>query len=170
MDQVFTLIWLKFKMMTHKLCHATGIANLVVQIIFLISNAFMSLVIAAVFGGLIYLTGRTAGAPNLLTVSYIMFYTFFFFGVVIPCLSAGGNLAFEPAQFLVYPLSRSRLYLISLAANIFNLEHMLYYPALLTVAIIEIFVFRSGLLLAFMIPFCIALFYIVWNNTLILML
>ena len=65
----------------------------------------------------------------------ICFYTFFFFGIVLPLLSGAMDESFDAAPFLIFPISRLRLFGITLAATLGSPHHLVYLPALIAVLI-----------------------------------
>jgi hypothetical protein len=122
------------------------------------------------FAVLIYYMAQSHEAQGLVTAYYAICYTCFFFSVISPLFIEAGSQGFEPARFLIFPIRRRRIYEISLAACFTNPEHLFIYPTFLAVCFTGILIHQLSALPALLIVFCIVVFFVVWSNTLILIL
>src|SRR4030042_1308228 len=170
MNQILTIIWLKYKMFAHGLHRTERIVDLVIRIFFYFMFASASLAIAFGFGVIIYIMSQSIDKTALLITYYIAFYACFFIGVITPLIFQASSPAFEPSRFLLFPLSHKKLYGFSLFATFFDPVHLFYYPTLLTILLMRAFHYKLPLLSDLVIIICMILFYVIWGNTLVLIL
>jgi len=170
MEQIFTIIWLRFILLTHKLRSASGLFSFIIQIMFFVFGAMASIAMAVGFGAMTHMMAQSPETKSLLFGYYIIFYTIFFFGVISPLFVGTGSYVFEPSRFLIFPITRKRLYEISMASCFGNPEHLFNYPALLAVFIAAIIINPSSAILVVIIILLISIFYVVWGYTLLLIL
>ena len=168
MDRLFAIIWLRLKLMRHSMRSASGIINLIAGAAMFMAGAAVSLGMAVGFGILIYLTGRSGEILYLRLSYFVVFYAFFFFGVLFPVMFMMGTTSFAPSRFLIFPMSRRTLYGVMLASCAGNPEHLFYYPALIAVFITGAAARGINLIAASGIFICIFAFFIVCSNALVL--
>ncbi len=133
MQKLAAIVWLRWKLLVRQAGSTSGIINLITGIILFALGAVISLGMAAGFGIWIYLSAQTGEIFYLRIAWYIVFYSFFFFGVLLPLLITQGAIGFEPSRFIVFPISRRMLYGITLSSSFIGSEHLFYYPAFIAV-------------------------------------
>ncbi len=168
MDQVLTIIWLRFKLISYKLRTLSGIANLISTVMLFIAGAGLSLGMAFGFGALTFFASQSADELLLQVSLYVIFYVLLLFGILVPLLLATGNPGFESIRFLQFPISHKKLYGITLSACFGNPEHLFYYPTLITLFSVGFFAFGAKTWIGLIILLFILFFHVVWNHTLVL--
>ena len=123
----------------------------------------------AVGMGVMVHTLVSTGEPQKIRIAFlIVFYATLVFAVIIPPLRGAMDQGFDASPFVVFPIRRLRLYAITVAAGFAGIDHVMYYPMLVAVAITGIFIpgvnAITGLLL---IALCV-LFFVVASNALTL--
>lgn len=138
--------------------------------VMLVLATFVALVLAATFGVLIHIAVRDGDADEIRTAFLITFYAFLFFGVFLPLLTGTMNPGFDASPFRVFPISRAKLYAITLLSSFGNPEHLLYYPALAVVCVTGVLPPGSGVVAGLATILLILLFYAGWGNAFVLFL
>lgn len=109
-------------------------------------NAILGIVMAAV-GGLFALAGAVVFAilipalasdgPERARIGYlVVFYFAFIFGFLVPLVRGTLDRDLDVRPFIIFPLSRRRLYALALGASAIAPDHLFYYPSLLGVALV----------------------------------
>src|SRR5437868_2007264 len=148
MSQLFTLIWLKWRLLRNSLRSSKAIVNRVASILGMLVAMVLSLILALILGVVAYalsqpdtfgqaFRGRAArGLPSsstefiffsILGVLYLMWAT-------VP-LSIGGNKQFDPGKLLMYPITLRKLFLIDFVSELTTLHSVFAVPAVLAICI-----------------------------------
>ena len=164
MDRVLAIAVLRFRLLLHRSRGVTGAAKLAAAAIMAVFAAGLAIGIAVGFAFLVHFAVTTEQASGIRTVFLVIFYTFFVFGVILPVLSGAMNPGFDASPLRVFPIAHRKLYAITLGANFFYSEHLLYYPALLAVGVTGVLIPGTHVF-AGLAVLCLALvFYVVWAN------
>ena len=124
MDRVLAIVGLRLKLLTRRLLGKGGTANLLGSIGLFVLGALFSLGLAIGFGIMVHVLAKGSDPERIRIGFLVCFYTFFFFGIVLPILSGMIEQSFDAAPFLIFPISRLRLFGITLAASFGNPHHM----------------------------------------------
>ncbi len=170
MQKLLAIVWLRWKLLIRQAGSTSGIINLITGIMLFALGAIISLGLAAGFGIWIYLSAKTGEIFYLRIAWYIVFYSFFFFGVILPILITQRTIGFEPSRFIVFPISRRMLYGITLSSSFMGSEHLFYYPALIAVFLAGVIIRGDNLLVGGFVCFAFLLFNGAVGNTVLLIL
>jgi hypothetical protein len=111
------------------------------------------------------------GEPDRIRLGFlIVFWVSFFFGIIMPLLVGAMNQGFDAAPFRVFPLSRRRLYAVTLAASLGGSDHMLYYPTMVAVALTGVLLPGVPVLAGVALIVLVPLFLVIWGHALALLL
>jgi hypothetical protein len=167
-SQIRAIVWLRFKLLMRRARSTTGVLNAISALLLALVGIVLSLGLAVGFGAMIALTSDDPLAAGLAYA--IPLYTFLFFGVVVPVIRGAIEQGFDAKPFLVFPISRVRLYFVTLAAAFGGVEHIFYYPAMLAIAGVTLAVVGLSPLPFLLILLLIVVFYVAWGNTINLIL
>jgi hypothetical protein len=129
------IVALRFKLLTRRMQGAGGALNLVGAALLSILGILFALGLAVGLGLLVFALVSSGEARKIRIGFLVVFYLAFVFGLIIPVLRGAMDQGFDASPFVVFPISRRRLYLISVAACFGGVDHMLYYPMLAAVAV-----------------------------------
>jgi len=166
--QLLAIVWLRFKLLARSARGETGTLNLVVALVTGLFGVVIACGLAAGFGALAFYSARTGDLPGIRAAYLVIFYSFAFFGLVLPVLTGAMGHGFDAASLRVYPISRARLFLIGLAAGGASAEHLIYYPALAAVYGAGVLAGGADPLLGTLALLLLLLFYVTWGNVLTL--
>ncbi|HKZ01354.1 MAG TPA: hypothetical protein VJ180_03900 [Pyrinomonadaceae bacterium] len=149
MNQLRTLIWLKWTLFRNALRSKKATVNQAASIIGTLAALLFSLVIAIGLGIAAYVITSEAGAAHLEQVrvaskgaaeipppSFILFMIFSFIYMLwatLP-LSIGGGSQFDPGRLLMYPISLRKLFAVDLASELTSLSSIFAVPSILAIA------------------------------------
>jgi hypothetical protein len=170
MDRVLAIVGLRLKTVLRRSRGGAGVARVLGAAMTLILATFVALAIAAIFGVLTHIAVRDGTADEIRIAFLVAFYTFLFFGVFLPLLTGTMNPGFDASPFRVFPISRAKLYAITLLSSFGNPEHMLYYPALAVVCVTGVLLPADGVVAGLATILLILLFYAGWGNAFVLFL
>jgi hypothetical protein len=161
---------LRLKLAVRRLQGPGGAAQLAAAILTTGLGVVFALGAGVGLGIMVHLFASSGDPDKLRTAFLIVFWVAFFFGIFLPLLRGTMNQGFDVSPFVVFPLSRPRLYAINLAATFGGTDHLLYYPTLLATAVAGVLApgvpAAAGLAL---IGLCL-FFYVAWGHALALLL
>jgi hypothetical protein len=111
-------------------------ANALVSILMGVLGLAASLGMAFGFWFLLRMAGEAGDGGMLLDAWQVVFWSAAFFGLFLPLLRGGIGAGIEPERLLLFPVSRWRLYLFSVATSAFSGSHLFYYPSLAAVTVV----------------------------------
>jgi hypothetical protein len=169
-SRVAAVMALRFRLLARRLRGPGGIANLIGAILTTLFAIAFALGMAVGFGLMIHLFAADGDPGPLRTGFLIVFYVAGVLGILIPLLRGTMSQGFDAAPLLVYPISRPRLYAITVGASFGASDHLIYYPALAAVALTGVVLpgidAWAGLALIGLSLVC----FVAWGNTLALFL
>lgn len=164
-----TVLWLRRRLAVHELSTIAGVANLAAGIGLMAIAAVGSLVLAAGLAFVLRLAVASGDNNAVSTAWSITLYTVAFLALVVPVMTGAGRSTFDPARLLPFPISRFALYRLALGSEFLSKSHFVWYPALLSTAVVGLVIpspARAG-------PFLVlALFtaaLVVWGHALVLL-
>lgn len=132
MSQVLAIASVRFKSAMRRARGATGVINAIAAVATVVVGLLFSVMMAAAFGVLVW--GWSDEPDRVRFVHLAAFYLCFALGLILPVLQGAMEQGLDVRPFRAFPISRARLYGITLAAAFLSTEHVLYYPALAAVA------------------------------------
>ena len=164
MDRILAIIRLRVTLMSRQMQGKGGKLNLIGAILLLIIGVLFALGMAVGFGIMLYLVGRD-GDPRKIRIGFlVVFYASLFFGLVLPLLRGAMDQEFDASPFVIFPLSRPRLYGLTLAATLGSTDHLLYIPSLFALAIGGVLLAGVDVLTGLALVLLAGLFYVTWGN------
>jgi len=149
MSQLFTLIWLKWRLFRNSMRSSKAVVNRVASILGVVLAITLALIVAIGFGfGAYALTSpeigfeafrarnpdRAAEIPSAEFILFSLFALCYLFWAIIP-ISMGSSRQFEPGHVLLYPISLRRLFAIDLLSEVASLQSIFAIPAILAIGI-----------------------------------
>jgi len=135
MSRTRAIVALRFTLLVRRMQGAGGALNLVGAGLLSIFGILLALGLAVVMGLMVHALVSGGDSRKLRIGFLVVFYLAFVFGLIIPVMRGAMDQGFDASPFVVFPISRRRLYLISVAACFGGFDHMLYYPMLVAVAV-----------------------------------
>jgi len=148
MSQLFTLIWLKWRLLRNSLRSSRAVVNKVASILGMLVALVLSLMLSLILGIVAYAVSQpdTFGqafrgrASRGLATSSAEFVFFSIFGLVylmwatVP-LSIGGNKQFDAGKLLMYPITLRKLFVVDFVSELTTLHSVFAVPAVLAICI-----------------------------------
>lgn len=149
MSQLFTLIWLKWRLLRNSLRSRKAVANKVASVLGILLALVFSVVLASVLGIVAYFLSRPnaladvmrrSASPDASTAPSIEFIFFSIYGLVylmwatVP-LSIGGSKQFDASKMLMYPITLRKLFAVDFVSELTTLHSVFAVPALLALSI-----------------------------------
>jgi ABC-2 type transport system permease protein len=169
-DRVLTIIGLRFKLLARTVLGQGGTANLLGSIGLVVLGGLFALGLAIGFGIMVHVLAQGGDPQNIRIGFLICFYTFFFFGIVLPLVGGAMDRSFDAAPFLIFPISRLRLFGITLTATLGSPHHLVYLPALVAVLIVGVLFSGVSIVAGVLLVLLVFLTYLAWSNFFSLML
>lgn len=169
MSNLGTILWLRRRMAIRELSSLAGALNLAAGIALMIVAALGSLAIAAALG---FLMGMAVVSENPDAVSLawsVTLYTVSFFALGVPILVGAGETSFDPSRLLRFPLSRRRLFHLSLASEFFSKIHLAWYPTIIVATFAGVLIPGPTRVGPVVLLVLFAATMVVWSNTLLLL-
>ena len=133
MDQIIAIAWLRYRLVANGFRRERGIPTLISAIVLALFGTGLSVGLAVALGALAY-TGADSSGHDLTRLALLLaFWGTFVLGLVMPMVLSAGAQGFDTSSLVTYPLSRVRLFVISIGSAFLSPDHLLYYPALLAV-------------------------------------
>jgi hypothetical protein len=145
MSQLFTLIWLKWRLFRNSLRSSKAIVNKAASVLGMLVALALALVVALILGVVSYaLTQpetvdelfRRSGAANIPAAASVEFILFSIFGIIylmwatVP-LSIGGSKQFDAGKLLMYPITLRKLFVVDFVSELTTLHSVFAVPAVL---------------------------------------
>jgi hypothetical protein len=149
MSQLFTLIWLKWRLLRNSLRSRKAVANKVASVLGILLALVFSVVLASVLGIVAYFLSRPnaladvmrrSASPDASTAPSVEFIFFSIYGLVylmwatVP-LSIGGSKQFDASKMLMYPITLRKLFAVDFVSELTTLHSVFAVPALLALSI-----------------------------------
>jgi len=150
MSQLFTLIWLKWRLFHNGLRSRKATVNQVASILGTVVTLALALLIALVLGLVAYaisaeatslqsaeIRAATKAASDMPPAYFVLFMIFSFLYLLwasLPLSISSGN-QFDPGRLLMYPVSLRKLFAIDLISELVSLPSLFAVPAILALAI-----------------------------------
>lgn len=149
MSQLFTLIWLKWRLLRNSLRSRKAVANKVASVLGILLGLVFSVVLALVLGIVAYFLSRPnaladvmrrSGSPEASTAPSVEFIFFSIYGLVylmwatVP-LSIGGSKQSDASKMLMYPITLRKLFAVDFVSELTTLHSVFAVPALLAISI-----------------------------------
>ena len=149
MPQLFTLIWLKWRLLRNSLRSRKAVANRVASVLGILLALVFSVVLASVLGIVAYFLSRPnaladvmrrSASPDASTTASVEFIFFSIYGLVylmwatVP-LSIGGSKQFDASKMLMYPITLRKLFAVDFVSELTTLHSVFAVPALLAISI-----------------------------------
>jgi hypothetical protein len=149
MSQLFTLIWLKWRLLRNSLRSRKAVANKVASVLGILLALVFSVVLASVLGIVAYFLSRPnaladvmrrSASPDASTTASVEFIFFSIYGLVylmwatVP-LSIGGSKQFDASKMLMYPITLRKLFAVDFVSELTTLHSVFAVPALLAISI-----------------------------------
>jgi ABC-2 type transport system permease protein len=163
-DRVLAIATLRFRLLLRRSRGATGAVKLAAAAIMAVLAAGFAIGVAVGFALLMHFAIANEQALGMRTAFLVVFYTFFVFGVVLPVLSGAMNPGFDASPLRLFPIAPRKLYAITLGANFFYSEHLLYYPALVAVGVTGVLLPGTHVTAGLAVLALTLVFYVVWAN------
>jgi ABC-2 type transport system permease protein len=147
-SQLFTLIWLKWRLLRNSLRSSKAVVNKVASVLGMLVALVLSSMLSLILGIVAYALSQpetfgeefrgsaARGLPTMLTE--FIFFSFFGFlylmWATVP-LSIGGTKQFDAGKLLMYPITLRKLFLVDFASELTTLHSVFAVPAVLAIAI-----------------------------------
>ena len=149
MAQLFTLIWLKWRLMRNSLRSSKAILNKAASIAGILIALVLSVMVAAILGVLAYGLStpgtlgnvfRRTASPSFSSSASAEFIFFSILGILylmwatVP-LSIGGSKQFDAGKLLMYPITLRKLFAVDYLSELTTLHSVFAIPAVLAICI-----------------------------------
>jgi hypothetical protein len=149
MSQLFTLIWLKWRLMRNSLRSSKAVVNKAASIAGILIALVLSVVVALILGIVAYGLSTPGALGNVFRrtaagdASAAASAEFIFFSIVgilylmwatVP-LSIGGSKQFDAGKLLMYPITLRKLFAVDYASELTTLHSVFAIPAMLAICI-----------------------------------
>jgi len=149
MSQLFTLIWLKWRLLRNSLRSRKAVANKVASLLGILLALVTSVGLALILGIVAYFLSRpnalsdvvrrsaTRETSNIPSVEFIFFSIYglvYLMWATVP-LSIGGSKQFDASKMLMYPITLRKLFAVDFVSELTTLHSVFAVPALLGVSI-----------------------------------
>jgi ABC-2 type transport system permease protein len=161
---------LRFKLLVRKMRGAGGALNLVGGILLSVLGLVFAAGLAVGFGVMTHVFVTGGDSRKLLIGFSIVFYVCFVLGVILPLLRGAMDQGFDASPFVIFPVGRWRLYVITVAACFGATDHLLYFPMLAAVALTGVLLPGVNAVVGLALIVLCVLFFVVWGNALALFL
>jgi ABC-2 type transport system permease protein len=169
-DRILAIVGLRLRLIARRSRGGAGVLNLAGAVLVMLSLGLLGIALAVGFGALTHIVIGRGDEQGIRTVFLVVFYTAFFFGVVMPLLTGIINPGFDPSSLRIFPISRFRLYALTLAASFGNAEHWVYYPAFAVICFTGVLLRGINPLAGLATVGLAVLFCVGWGNTVVLFL
>lgn len=170
MDRILAIAGLRLKLLARQSRGGSRAVRIAAAAVAFLLAAVIALLLAVIFGLSTHHFVRTGDPASIRGAFLLAFYSCFFLGVLLPAVLGAAGQGFDAAPLQVFPLSRPRLYAITLVAYSVSGEHLLYYPALLAVCVTGILLPQVNLAAGLAAVLLSVLFYVVWGNAIVFFL
>jgi hypothetical protein len=169
-DRILAIAGLRMTLLARKSRGTAGVVRVLVAALTYLLGSIVAFGLGIGLGVMTWLAARD-GDPRSVRVAFLVaFYTASFFALVMPVFTGAMNPGFDVSPLRVFPISKRRLYAITLGAGALNTEHLLYYPSIAAVFLAGIVLPGADAALGFAIVAAFLLFLVGWGNTIALAL
>jgi hypothetical protein len=171
MGQVLTLCWLRYRIWVNGLRLVAGVANTAAAVLKSVVAAIGALALGVLFAVTSYLLVMAPDDSEGLGFGMMAaFYTMTFFAILVPLLLGAARAGLDLSRLAVFPISRARLYRISLAATLVSGTHLFWYPMLLGVTVSVVLLPAVNRMLGLALVGSILVVLVTWSHLLLLLL
>jgi hypothetical protein len=167
--QVFAIVVLRAKLLVRRVRGTARVVNMIGAALLALIGLAVSAGLAAGFGMMMQALIGT-GQGSLRTGCAIFFYTCAFFGIALPLFRGAMDEGFDVAPFLVFPLSRTRLFALTTGAAFGGSEHLVYLPSLAAVAVVGVLLPGANVVAGAALLAMALAFNVVWGHLVTLLL
>jgi hypothetical protein len=143
MGQLAALIWLRSRIWWHGLRSRATLADNAVAVILALLATVLSAALSFALAGITHIGLSVGGEEAVHLALMIVFWVLGFVAVVMPLFFGGGQPRVPLRRLLVFPVSRWRLYRLSLAASFASGTNLFWYPIVATVTVVAVTVDRQ---------------------------
>jgi hypothetical protein len=149
MSQLFTLVWLKWRLLRNSLRSSKAVVNKAASILGVLLALLLSLVVASVLGIIAYVlsqpgafghalrrtaTGGVSAAASAEFVFFSILGILYLMWATVP-LSIGGTKQFDAGKLLMYPITLRKLFAVDYISELTTLQSVFAVPAVLAICI-----------------------------------
>ena len=134
------LIWLRSRMWWHGLRSRATLADNAVAVILALLATVLSAALSFALAGITHIGLLDGGQESVHIALMIVFWVLGFLAVVMPLFFGAGQPHVPLRRLLVFPLSRWKLYRLSLAASFAGGTSLFWYPILASVTVVAVIV------------------------------
>jgi hypothetical protein len=169
-DRVLAIVGLRARTLFRRYRSASDLARLAGSALSLLLAGGLAIGLAIGFGVMTHMLAR-GGDESMMRLGFMVtFYSFLFFGAILPLVMGVSNQGFDVAPFRLFPIGRPKLYSITLAAYAASPEQLLYYPALVSVTLTGVVFAGVNIPIGLTLIGLLLLFYVAWGNAALLFL
>jgi hypothetical protein len=169
-DRVLAIVGLRARTLFRRYRSASDLARLAGSALSLLLAGGLAIGLAIGFGVMTHMLARGRDESMMRLGFMVTFYSFLFFGAILPLVMGVSNQGFDVAPFRLFPIGRPKLYSITLAAYAASPEQLLYYPALVTVTLTGVVFAGVNIPIGLTLIGLLLLFYVAWGNAALLFL
>jgi hypothetical protein len=140
MRQLAALIWLRSRLWWHALRSRATLADNAVAVILAMVATVLSAALSFALAGITHIGLMDGGKESVHVTLIIVLWVLGFMAVVMPLFFGAGQPQVPLRRLLVFPLSRLRLYQLSLAASFASGTNLFWYPILASVTVVAVVV------------------------------
>jgi len=170
LDRILAISWLRWRMAIHSMRSGEALLHFAGSVLITLIGVVFSIGMAIGFGAMAYFAISANDADFLKITWVVVLFSCAFFGIFMPLLFAASGHGFDLRKLLVFPLSRSQLYGISLGSAFLGGEHLLYYPSLVAVSLIGFALPGKGAVGGFALVFAFTCLVVVSSHAIMMML
>ncbi len=149
MSQLFTLIWLKWRLLRNSLRSSKAVINRIASILGMLVALFFALVVALALGLAAYAlsqpdalgsafrrsaTRDTSASASAEFIFFSIFGLIYLMWATVP-LSIGGSKQFDAGKLLMYPITLRKLFAVDFISEFTTLHSVFAVPAILAISI-----------------------------------
>lgn len=170
MHQVRALIWLRWRLGLNRLRSLAGWANLASAGLIGLLVAGAGLGLAVLLGFATYYATQRDDLQHLRVILFFAFCFFAFVAIILPVFRGFMTQGIDVSRFSIFPLSRRRLYAVTLGSHAFTSEQFFYYPGLIVLCLTGALPRGLGALAGSTIVGLLAVSYVIWSHAAVLAL
>ena len=170
MGQILAIVGLRFRLLANGLRGKGSWFNLVSGTVVILFVILLSLGLATGMGALAF-TGVSQDRSDLLHFAYLgAFWAAITFGVLMPLALSSGGAGMSMSRLLVFPVSRRKLFGISIGSAFLSPDHLFYYPTFLATFVFGVLATDAQAALGLAFFLLVVLSVVFWAHTLMAIL
>ncbi len=168
MSTLGTILWLRRRMAIRELSGLAGAVNLAGGVALMIAAALGALAVATGLGVVMAMAVGSGNAEAFTIAWSLTLHTVAFFALVVPIVVGAGDTSFDPSRLLRFPLSRRRLYHLSMASDFVSKVHLAWYPTIVVTLVAGVLIPGPNRIGPVMAVLLFVATMVVWSHTLLL--